>query len=56
LLGLIGLFVPILKELKDVSYQLDRDYFFNSSKFNKRFSYTPTLPEAGIRETVNLSY
>jgi len=56
MISLVGLFVPILKELKDVSYQLDRDYFFNSSKFNKRFSYTPTLPEAGIRETVNLSY
>jgi nucleoside-diphosphate-sugar epimerase len=55
MLGIIGLFVPILKELKDVSYQLDRDYFFNSSKFNKRFNFSPTLPEAGIRETVKLS-
>jgi nucleoside-diphosphate-sugar epimerase len=55
MLGIIGLFVPILKELKDVSYQLDRDYFFNSSKFNKKFNFSPTLPESGIRETVKSS-
>lgn len=52
MMGLLGLFMPILKELKDISYQLDRDYFFNSSKFNKRFNFTPTIPEDGIREIV----
>jgi len=53
-MGLIGLFVPVIKELKEVSYQLDRDYFFNSSKFNKRFNFTPTTPEEGIKEVVGL--
>jgi nucleoside-diphosphate-sugar epimerase len=53
LLGIIGLFVPILKELKDVSYQLDRDYFFNSSKFNKRFNFLPISPGEGIKEMIN---
>lgn len=53
MLGIIGLFVPILKELKDVAYQLDRDYFFNSSKFNKRFNYTPISPREGIIEMVS---
>jgi nucleoside-diphosphate-sugar epimerase len=52
MLGIIGLFVPILKELKDVSYQLDRDYYFNSSKFNKRFNFTPISPEEGIKEMI----
>jgi nucleoside-diphosphate-sugar epimerase len=53
LLGIIGLFVPILKELKDVSYQLDRDYFFNSNKFNKEFNFTPISPRDGIKEMIN---
>jgi len=52
MLGIIGLFVPILKELKDVSYQLDRDYFFNSSKFNKRFGFKPISSEEGIKEMI----
>jgi nucleoside-diphosphate-sugar epimerase len=29
-----------------------RDYYFDNSKFNKRFSFTPTSPEEGIREMV----
>ena len=51
-MGVLSVFVPILRELKDVYYQLDRDYFFNSRKFNKRFNYAPTSPEDGIREMV----
>lgn len=48
----LGIFVPILKELNDVGYQFRQDYYFNSSKFNKRFNYTPISPEDGIREMV----
>lgn len=55
MMGFLGLFVPILKELKDISYQMNRDYFFNSSKFNNRFKFTPTSPEEGIKETVSLN-
>lgn len=52
LLGFLGLFIPILKEFKDISYQLNNDYFFNSSKFCKRFNFIPTTPEEGIKITV----
>ncbi len=51
-MGALGLFVPIIKELKDTSYQLDRDYHFNSSKFNRRFNFTPTTPETGMGEII----
>lgn len=54
-MSLIGLFIPIIKELKDISYQLDRDYYFNSNKFNRRFNFTPTSPEEGVRKIVNAS-
>lgn len=50
LMGLLGIFVPILKEFKEMAYQNDRDYFFDSSKFEKRFDFTPTSPEQGIKE------
>lgn len=52
MISLVGLFMPILKELQDVGYQFKQDYFFNSSKFNKRFNFIPISPEEGIREMV----
>jgi hypothetical protein len=42
LIKALGLFIPIMKELPEMNYQYDRDYFFDSSKFNQRFNYTPT--------------
>jgi len=33
-------------------YQNDRDYFFDSSKFNNRFSFTPTSYAQGVKKTV----
>ncbi len=53
LLGVLGLFVPIMRELKEMAYQYDRDYVFDSSKFEKRFNFTPTKPEEGIQYIVN---
>jgi nucleoside-diphosphate-sugar epimerase len=41
LMKALGLFIPIMKELPEMNYQYDRDYFFDSSKFNNRFNYTP---------------
>jgi nucleoside-diphosphate-sugar epimerase len=49
LLKLMGLFMPLLKEFKEMLYQFDRDYFFDSSKFEKRFPLKPSTPEAGIK-------
>ena len=52
LISLIGIFSPTLKELKEMQYQNDRDYFFDSSKFEQRFSFTPTSYEEGIQQSV----
>jgi len=49
LAGVMGLFVPILRELKEMMYQYDRDYFFNSSKFDKKFNYTAVAPAEAVR-------
>ena len=49
LLSLAGLFDRTIKELVEMQYQNDRDYFFDSSKFCEAFKFTPTRYEAGIR-------
>jgi nucleoside-diphosphate-sugar epimerase len=54
MINVLGIFVPILRELQDVGYQFKQDYFFNSSKFNKRFNLNPVSPEEGIKATVAL--
>ncbi|MDB5248730.1 MAG: NAD-dependent dehydratase [Segetibacter sp.] len=55
LLKLMGLFVPIMKEMPEMMYQYDRDYFFDSSKFDKRFNFKTTRYQQGIKETVQKS-
>jgi nucleoside-diphosphate-sugar epimerase len=52
LIKILGLFIPIMKELPEMNYQYDRDYFFDSSKFNKRFNYTPTKNAVAVKQTV----
>ena len=52
LMGIIGIFVPVIKELKEMAYQYDRDYFFNSTKFEKKFNFKPTSPIDGIQEII----
>jgi len=52
MMGLMGLFVPIVKEIKEMSYQYDRDYIFDSSKFEKRFNFKPTTYATGLTASV----
>lgn len=51
LVGMIGLFVPIMKELGEMLYQNEFPYVFDSSKFEKAFQFKPTSYEEGIRKT-----
>jgi nucleoside-diphosphate-sugar epimerase len=53
LVKILGLFIPILKEMSEMMYQYDRDYFFDSSKFEKRFSFIPTTYHDGIKTIVH---
>ncbi|GET21538.1 NAD-dependent dehydratase [Prolixibacter denitrificans] len=52
MLGVIGLFMPIMRELKEMNYQNDRDYVFDSTKFEQRFGFTPTKPEDAVKYVV----
>ncbi len=51
LIGFIGIFVPIMKELGEMTYQNEYPYEFDSSKFQKAFQFTPTPYEEGIKAT-----
>lgn len=46
---ILGLFMPDLKEFPEMMYQNETDYFFDSSKFEKRFGITATKPEEGLK-------
>jgi len=47
----LGLFIPVMKEMPEMMYQYDRDYFLDSSKFTTRFGIKATSYEEGIKET-----
>ncbi|MDP4209524.1 MAG: NAD-dependent epimerase/dehydratase family protein [Bacteroidota bacterium] len=52
-LSLVGIFVPVLKEMKEMMYQYDRDYLFDSSKFEKQFNYQPVTPEEAVDRLIS---
>lgn len=49
---LIGLFVPIMREMPEMMYQYDRDYVFNSDKFENQFGMHATPYPEGVRKTI----
>ncbi|RFS14178.1 NAD-dependent epimerase/dehydratase family protein [Emticicia sp. C21] len=53
LVKLVGFFVPFLKEIYEMRYQYDREYFFDSSKFEKYFNFKPTSYQQGVKEILS---
>jgi nucleoside-diphosphate-sugar epimerase len=47
-----SLFVPLFAELYEMRYQFDRDFFLDSSKFEKRFNFVPTTYREGVKAIV----
>ncbi len=52
----IGLFVPIMKELSEMIYQYNQDYNFISEKFEQKFDFTPTSYEEGLQKIIEQDY
>jgi nucleoside-diphosphate-sugar epimerase len=52
IIRMLGLFIPVLNEMPEMMYQYDRNYFFNSSKFDRRFDFKITTYQEGVRRTV----
>ncbi len=53
---LIGIFVPIMREMVEMIYQYDRDYVFDSSKFESRFNIAPISYAEGVKQIVKTDY
>ncbi len=55
MIGALGIFMRLMYEMKEMYYQFDEDYIFDSSKFNNAFNFTPTSYKEGF-EIVAASY
>jgi nucleoside-diphosphate-sugar epimerase len=53
MLSILGIFIPIMRELKEMSYQTNFDYVFSSEKFERVFGSQPTSYADGIRQTAD---
>ncbi len=49
---LLGIFIGVVGEMYEMRYQYDREYVFDSSKFLKRFNYTPTSNADAVKQTI----
>jgi nucleoside-diphosphate-sugar epimerase len=49
MLGLMGLFVPVLRENMEMLYQFEHDYRFDSSKLGQAFTVQATSYREGIQ-------
>lgn len=52
LLKVLGVFMPLMREMPDMMYQYDRDYYFDSAKFQQRFGMSPTTYVDGVKAIV----
>lgn len=53
MIRMMGFFNPLMKELYEMMYQFEKDYFFNSTKFNQHFpDFITTTYQEGIKATV----
>ncbi len=51
-LGILGIFNPVIRELMEMLYQKEVPYLAEGSRFEKEFSFTPTSLEDGVRQTL----
>ncbi len=56
MLSVLGLFIPTLKEMKEMMYQYNFEYEFNSDKFEKTFNFKPTSYEEGLKACVDFYF
>ena len=53
---IMGWFDDLMSELVEMIYQYDRDYVFDSSKFEQHFDFSPTPYKEGIKQIVEADY
>lgn len=50
---LAGTFIPQIGEMLEMMYQYDRDYLFDSGRFQAEFNFIPTTYEYGVKNTMS---
>ncbi|MEZ5083584.1 MAG: NAD-dependent epimerase/dehydratase family protein [Bacteroidales bacterium] len=55
IISLLGIFNPVMKEFVEMLYQYDRDYVFDSSKFEKAYHFKPTPYREGLKMMIAAS-
>ncbi len=48
---ILGIFIPVLREMQEMLYQYEVNYHFDSTKFEKQFGWKPTSYTEGIKQT-----
>lgn len=56
MVGLMGLVIPVMWNLREMMYQYKREYVFDSSKFENKFGIHPTPYIDGVREVIETDY
>jgi hypothetical protein len=51
MLGIVGLFNPMVREVREMLYQNNAPYLFDSSKYARAFGFAGTAYADGIRAT-----
>lgn len=49
MVNLLAVFIPLLREIKELKYQLAEDYCFDSSKIENKYGLKPTPLEEGLK-------
>jgi nucleoside-diphosphate-sugar epimerase len=52
MISILGIFIPVLKEVKELRYQSDQDYCLDSTKIEKAYGLKPTPIEQGLKECI----
>lgn len=56
MLRIMGIFMPVMREMPEMFYQNDRDYIFNSKKFNDNFNFETTSYQDGVKQIVEKDF
>lgn len=48
MIAMLGIFMRLMYEMKEMLYQYDSDYIFDSAKFNRAFNFQPTTYKEGF--------
>ena len=48
---ILGIFIPVLREMQEMLYQYEVEYYFDSTKFEQHFGWNRLLILRGIKQT-----